>query len=200
MDFFENFYLENDIDLLVVADLDGVNSFLNIDAVRSILTREDWDGCTANQLGAYYDIWALRHPYWSPNDCWQMESFLCGVGLNRFKARQIAVYDRMWRIPLNSEWIPVESAFGGLAVYKAKAVVGLRYAGLTSVGKEICEHVSFNYDFIKRGGNLYINPKLINDNWNEHNEPMKYKKRVKRFIKRYLLSSLEYVGTKFYEK
>ena len=87
-----NVYLEklrtdtkyNDIDYVVVADLDGVNSELTATAVKSCwqLT-EEWDACFANQSRAYYDIWALRHKVWSPNDCWQTYNFLCSNGVNK---------------------------------------------------------------------------------------------------------------------
>jgi hypothetical protein len=52
----------NNIDYVVVADLDGVNSDLTKTAVRSCWKfTEEWDACFANQSKVYYDIWALRH-------------------------------------------------------------------------------------------------------------------------------------------
>jgi hypothetical protein len=198
MEYFENFTKENKVEYLVVADLDGVNSILNVNAIRSINVRTDWEGCTANQTGGYYDIWALRHEFWSPNDCWLAERSLINLGMNRFKAQEAAVYGRMIRIPPNSNWIPVDSAFGGLAIYKSDAVVGLRYAGLTATGTEICEHVSFNFEFKRRGGRLLINPKMLNDSWNEHNEAMKQRKIIKRNLKRIFSNNLDLVRRKLY--
>ena len=51
---------------VVVADLDGVCDLLTPAAFASCWVRDDWDACMANQRGPYYDIWALRHPLWSP--------------------------------------------------------------------------------------------------------------------------------------
>ena len=65
-----------DIDYVVVADLDGVNNALTQEAVKSCFNRTDWSVCTANQSANYYDIWALRHPTWSPADCWEQYRFL----------------------------------------------------------------------------------------------------------------------------
>jgi hypothetical protein len=58
-----------DVDYVVVADLDGINDQLTEASALSCFTRSDWDLCSANQRGPYYDIFALRHATWSPNDC-----------------------------------------------------------------------------------------------------------------------------------
>lgn len=48
-------------DLLVVADLDGVNDELESKCVGSCLAESDsWDACTPVQNGPYYDLYALR--------------------------------------------------------------------------------------------------------------------------------------------
>jgi hypothetical protein len=62
-----------DCQWVVVADLDGINSELSSKAVASCWVRTDWDVCTANQSAPYYDVFALRHPTWSPDDCWRHE-------------------------------------------------------------------------------------------------------------------------------
>src|SRR3954454_6380323 len=59
-------------DYVAVADFDGVNRCLTEAAVASCwVSSADWDVCTANQRDYYYDIWALRHAAWCPEDCWQ---------------------------------------------------------------------------------------------------------------------------------
>ena len=65
----------SDVNFVAVVDLDGVNNLLTEAAVNSCWDRTDWAVCAANQLGPYYDIWALRHPIWSPNDCWEQCRF-----------------------------------------------------------------------------------------------------------------------------
>ncbi|MBN4836260.1 hypothetical protein, partial [Enterobacter hormaechei] len=58
-----------DVDYVLVSDLDGMNGLLDRAALQSCFqVQEAWDVLTANQDGPYYDIWALRHPDWSPDD------------------------------------------------------------------------------------------------------------------------------------
>lgn len=147
---------------VLVADLDGVNARLTREGLLSCWQREDWAACTANQIGPYYDIWALRHPEWCAGDCWRESEFLARYSGNADSARRAAVYARMVPIPADTEWIEVESAFGGLALYRAEVLRGVRYDGLTMDGREVCEHVSMNAQIRAAGGRIYINPRLVN--------------------------------------
>jgi len=172
-----------DCSYVAVSDLDGVNSLLDRKGVLSCWIRDDWDACTANQLGPYYDIYALRHPEWSPDDCWRHEAQLLKKGMNPISAREKAVYSRQKKIPDSSPWINVDSAFGGLAIYKRESLVNATYSGLDSKGAEICEHVTLHATMKADGRKLFINPRLINDEWNEHSKANMVWPRVKRFIK-----------------
>jgi hypothetical protein len=147
---------------LLMADLDGVNDGLTAAALASCWQRDDWAACTANQVGRYYDLWALRHPVWCPGDCWQEADFLSAHGVPRDRAKMAAVYLRMLHIRPDHDWIEVDSAFGGLALYRADALTDLRYAGLTPEGSEICEHVPLHAALRARGGRIFINPRLLN--------------------------------------
>jgi len=146
----------------LMADLDGVNDGLTREALATCWSRGDWDACTANQAGSYYDLWALRHPQWCPADCWKEADFLTEHGVPRDRAKMAAVYTRMIRIPPDSAWLEVDSAFGGLAVYRAEALHGLRYTGLAADGTDLCEHVPLHQGLRARGGRIFINPKLLN--------------------------------------
>jgi len=77
---------KHDFDFIAVADLDGVNVLLNANKVLSCWSRSDWDVCTANQLGPYYDIYALRAENWNEKDCWNEARALYSSGLNPIKA------------------------------------------------------------------------------------------------------------------
>jgi len=149
---------------LLMADLDGVNDGLTREALASCWRRNDWDACMANQAGRYYDLWALRHPAWCPGDCWSEADFLSAHGVPRDRATMAAVYLRMVSIAPDHEWIEVDSAFGGLAVYDANAIAGLRYRGLTPAGAEVCEHVALHAAMRARGARLFINPRLLTGN------------------------------------
>lgn len=151
-----------EVDYVVVADLDGVNSQLTRKAIESCWQRNDWDVCTANQTFNYYDIYALRHKTLSPNDCWDEYQKLRQAGIHPMKARQISVYSRQIHIPAESEWIDVDSSFGGLAVYRAHTYFSSEYASRNKDGSLICEHVEFHRRIKTGGGKIYINPNMIN--------------------------------------
>jgi hypothetical protein len=173
-----------DIDYVIVADLDGVTELLTEYGVSSSFSRNDWDVVTANQRGPYYDIWALRHADWSPNDCWRQYKFLMEHRMNAEKALFGAIQSRMITIREDCDWIEVESAFGGFAIYRKEALDGVQYSGLTETGEEVCEHVALHQILRTRGKRIFINPKLINT-YTEQTIGFLPSERIKRYIKRW---------------
>src|SRR5262249_34493255 len=161
------------VDYLIVADLDGANSLLTNEAILSCWLKSDWDVCCANQRGPYYDIWALRHNTWSPNDCLSQYRFFVQNCLPEEEARFAAQYAKMIIIPEHFDWIEVESAFGGFAVYKRAALDDARYIGLTAQNEEICEHVTFHNMLRSKGSRIFINPRLINCSYTEHSRDLR---------------------------
>ena len=151
----------NDFDFVVVADIDGVNRDLTCFSVETCWDYSMWDMVSANQPLKYYDIWALRARGWSENDCWVEYRNLKGE-LGEKLALKLAVTSRMRSIPTATGLIPVESAFGGLAIYKIDAYLSGRYEGLSDQGDETCEHVFFHDRLRENGYSLYINSKLVN--------------------------------------
>lgn len=172
------------VNFVVVADFDGVNSLLTGEAIASCWRRDDWDVCAANQRGRYYDIWALRHAQWSPNDCWAQYRFLTGHGLSHAKAWSACVRARMLRIPRESQWIEVDSAFGGLAIYRRSALQHGRYTGSDPQGAESCEHVALHGELRAQGCRIYVNPALINGDSPDHTDRMLIERRVARAMER----------------
>jgi glycosyltransferase involved in cell wall biosynthesis len=156
------------VDFVVVADLDGMNSLLTEEAIKSCWEREEWDVCTANQRGPYYDIYALRHEWWSPNDWCLQYSFLISRGMRAARAYSASNYARMIRVREDSEWLEVDSAFGGLAIYRKQAMSNGEYIGLAPDGTEQCEHVAFHGQLRKENKRIFINPRLINAGYTRH--------------------------------
>lgn len=176
------------IDFVVVADLDGVNSKLTELSVNSCWNlNEDWDACFANQSEVYYDIWALRHALWSPNDCWENYNFLINNGSSKSKALQKAVHSRMIKIKNDEIPIEVDSAFGGLGIYKKSVILLSEYIGLNTKNEEFCEHVSFHLNLREKGCRLYIIPSLINCGWNEHSKNIRLISRVKTKLQNFII-------------
>lgn len=157
-----------DVDFLVVADLDGINTSLTSTAVESCFSRTGWAAVFANQAGPYFDIWALRHPEWCPGDCWREFKFLHSNGLDPSISLISAVLSKQVNISATSNWIKVNSAFGGLGIYSVDFIKNAYYIGLDIQGKEVCEHVSFNSMIKINSDLLFINPMLINNKDNEH--------------------------------
>jgi len=170
-----DFVVTQDFDYVAVSDLDGTNSLLTKDAVRSCWLQDNWDVCLANQKGPYYDIYALRHDEWCKQDYGQEIAFLENKGMHPMKARREAVLKKQRKIPPNSSWIEVDSAFGGLAIYTAKSFSVGKYDSIESnTGKTICEHVTFHKRIRNAGGRLFINPKLINHEVKRHKSVLGY--------------------------
>lgn len=156
-------------DFFFVTDLDGINTHLSaetIDRSISFLTSTPGAAATANQLYKYYDIWTLRHPIWSPNDCWASFHKLREI-VGEVNAYRICIESRMIHVDNSLPPIPVDSAFGGAGIYPTSIVRSCRYDGLLN-GKEACEHVAFNADYLKNGGQIYVVPYFINHDISEH--------------------------------
>ena len=156
-------------DYVIVADLDGVNNEISAEAIESCWMRDDWDACFANQRGPYYDIWALRHPFWSPNDCWAQERFYRGATKSNVFSAFVSVYARQIEISEDSDWIEVESAYGGLGIYRAEVFTRRgTHVGLDDAGNEICDIPPFHQSIKFPNTKFFINPRLINGSNNEH--------------------------------
>lgn len=151
-------------DYFVFADLDGLNSTLTTEGLLSCFRYTGWAGMLANQYDRYYDIWALRHPIWCPQDCWLDYKALTRT-VSPELARWICVGSRQIHIPATHAPISVESAFGGFGIYTAESVRTANWSGVTPSGSEVCEWVSFNRSVI---GPIFINPQLQNSTPLEH--------------------------------
>lgn len=170
------------VDCVAVADLDGVNNLITPQAVASCWSRSDWDVCTANQRGPYYDLWALRHPVWNPNDCWKQYAFLREHDLQRELAAWISMYGKMISIPETADWIPVDSAFGGLAIYRRSVLSGVHYAGADETGEEVCEHVCLHGQLRSRGARIFINPRFINTAETVQSHDRSFPQSLRRYL------------------
>lgn len=179
------------VDIVIVADLDGMNDQISLHAIASCFSRTDWDVCTANQKGSYYDVWALRHEIWCPNDCWKQAVFFKRFGLSVKNAKYAGVYAKKLKIPEDETWIEVDSAFGGIAIYRKHVLEGAQYIGVGSDGEKICEHVTLHAQLRAKGYRIFLNPSLINTGETYRGDSVRFSpKRVlaqaRRTIIRYL--------------
>ncbi len=152
----------------LVLDLDGPNANLDLDPLLATFNRaEEWDALFANQDGAYYDIYALRCPGWCEADVWQQiwnarkkRWFRRRPGLAALEANYI--HSIQYSIPPDLPPIPVDSAFGGLGLYRTELLRGQKYAARDAKGEVTCEHVTLNAGLRMHGARLFIAPNLIN--------------------------------------
>lgn len=154
-------------EFLVVADLDGINMGLLPKALSFLKSFDgDYGGLFANQSGPYYDIGALRCKGWCERDPFSQLNDLVAAGVDFESAQSMAISSKMVRIRSSSRPIPVESAFGGLAIHPAAAVSGGRYS--TGTHNEV-EIVEFNRDIVRKTGlPLFIIPSMLNSRYTEH--------------------------------
>lgn len=174
------------VDYVVVADLDGMNSRVTAKGVSSSFTLSDWDVVTANQKFGYYDLLALRHADWCPNDVMlhlrnlqldlqsQLEnsnkkSSRMEIRLAFDQLRKMAIYSKMKVLKKDHPWIEVDSAFGGLAIYKKWIFKNIDYSILPKGDMNECEHVALSFKIRENGGKIFINPRMINNNFNTYN-------------------------------
>lgn len=175
---------QNEFPYVVVADFNLLNNKLSRNSVLTSWSNDDWDIVTANQSGPYYDIWALRHPLWAPNDCWEHHRFIRNYVRFPESALTFSIRSRMLRINKKSNWIKVDSAFGGFAIYKSQfLLMSNYYEGLDANGKMVCEHVAFHKRLTDNGAKIYINPAMINTKYTDHSRQITFWPTVIRFMK-----------------
>ena len=177
-------------DLLVILDFDDSGEY-RVDkknifkSLEFLYTKKNIAGIFANQLGTYYDMWALRDEKYCKNDFWV--EVLQNICAKAYPIDQISpeilkivrdtyIKKKTYSFNINQEPINVHSAFGGFGIYKMENVlnnkrfyegtqtVDLKFKDNTSTKTKFqkCEHVNFNLGFIDQNCELYILPYLIN--------------------------------------
>ena len=172
-----------DFDLAVLIDMDDVATW-PIDlgellkAVQFIQSDPQNAGVFANQLGTYYDIWALRHKTLCPGDAWEevidyKNSYPAASNEEAFNQ---TFKKRIPSFSPTEKPIEVDSAFGGLGIYRMSYILmnpnpylGSKIKSLPAPNgifkvsrRQFCEHVHFHAGIRTLGGKLFIWPALIN--------------------------------------
>lgn len=162
-----------DLDEMSVHEID-IRSFEN--AIEFLFREDARAAVFANQIGTYYDMWALRHAKRCPGDIWEdVLDFAATHNVSDAQAFERKFARRIFSLSPQEKPLKVESAFGGLGVYKMAFVVKNEYEFVGSkvkkirinkkprtIGWQTCEHVPFHLGLGRLGGKLYIDPALIN--------------------------------------
>ena len=150
-------------DYLMAMDVDGVNNKLEFqDLDKSIKMLDDWTAIFPSQKFLYYDIFALRlnkllnDSYVNIiKDDFKNKKFKNLKSNFSFNLKKYFFLRKL----VDKRFIEVDSAFGGMGLYKLNRIIEFRYDSLN--GSQ-CEHVKLNKDLSKKYGNLFIDFKLIN--------------------------------------
>lgn len=151
--------INNEYQYMIMLDLDDVNkSGKFVDSIESCFTypEDKWDVFTGNQIDRYYDLWALRKKGDMEYDCWQMINKHGDNDSNRHKY----VYSK-YKVYPQGKLLEVDSAFGGVAIYKLSSISNCRYVGNHPDDSEKCEHVEFNECIKRNGGKIFINTSFL---------------------------------------
>jgi hypothetical protein len=206
VEFIRENYAEKQWDFIAVADLDGMNYKLSKQAILSCFKiNEVWDGLMSNQRFGYYDLYALRSKGWVESDCFtELESakeinpyireksrfdlvnFFCMF--NHYDTlRNQVIYSRMKVIKKKSALIQIESGFGGFAIYKPWIFLLHNYS-INQKVRIVSEHVSFHTSAKINNAKFFINPALINSNFNQYNlnkfKLIRFTRELKKFLTR----------------
>ncbi len=117
---------------------------------HSFATWESWDAITSNgisnQKGEMYDAFAFRNAelpfahYDKPDTYWS------------------DIVPQIQRVyPAKGSFVSVDSAFGGLAIYKRNKLNGCKYTSI----KGDCEHIEFHKCLRHNGGRMFMNPSQV---------------------------------------
>ena len=149
-------------DYVVVADLDGVTKGLSPGSLSREI-QQDLNGycaLTANTRGLYYDILALRKLGWVEQDYRKLEREALSRGESIFRAKFFSLVNKQKRLRSNLGILPVESAFGGLAVYRAECILRCSYLA-ESKNSEECEHVNLSRQLIEKDCKIGLSARLV---------------------------------------
>lgn len=154
MDFLESIPFNADYSMLVDLDVERID-------VKGVLTSFgsdiEWDAVTANGYSYSTNFKRRYHDTFA----------LCEYGLETQKQtlQMVRDYREVFSfLKKNMPFIRVYSSYGGIAIYKSKAIKGLRYAPVFNEygGVQVrCEHFSLFKAMAERGYNkVFINPNM----------------------------------------
>jgi len=147
-------YVPIDLDDQILASLDPASFWRAVDKFET----DGMNGIFPISRPYYYDLLALRAPGWVEADHQELVA-ASRPRLGWFRSLQQIVFAR--QLPVSSfaadTLIPVDSAFGGIGIYRFLAIDTSRYHVIWLGRYFQCEHVSFNQAI----DSLYIDTGLV---------------------------------------
>jgi glycosyltransferase involved in cell wall biosynthesis len=145
-----------DRDYVIVIDLD-ISRFEIDGIIHSFGTFRHWDCITANGKSFSSKLTIQYHDSYALVECGKIDH----------PQTEETIYSNQKKFAFMKKGGPlimVDSAFGGLAIYKWSSIKGFYYSGLPNKDRSVqtkCEHVSLHRQMIDRGNSrIFINPSM----------------------------------------
>ena len=152
----------DEFEYVIMCDLDNFKEWDINQILSSILyPKKEWDVILP---AATYDLYALRAKKFVVNTDLVSWNFWC-----KLQTRIGCLYSNFLK---KNDWIQVESAFGGLAIFKKKSLIGIEYRGIIQpeyldyiLNKDCQNDILFQFSYSK----------IANEITNRKNELYKWK-------------------------
>lgn len=146
-------YVPIDSDIFVFEHT-NIDDFENI--INQLIENNIWEGVFPFSIPYYYDIFALRKPGWvDGNNLLQAKQRKQKIKFGSFFINYFYIFRKQVdKDFFKQKKIKVNSAFGGIGIYKIKDIQNLKYTYLPDFQNIdfVSEHINFNLNF----KNLYI--------------------------------------------
>ena len=157
-----NYVRKQNSEYFCVADLDGILGDASaVDGFLSNFALEDcWDAVFPINRGIYYDIWTFRHPEICMDDYERrMNQIVPAFSDQNILDLCLHSIQNLDFSKLTA-WLKVDSAFGGIGLYKTASFAYSSYFGFKD-GYEVTDHLAFHEKARLQGATFYINPSFI---------------------------------------
>ncbi len=149
-----DFYIPLDLDVELFSQI-STDDFLKI--LTRVNKDNDIDALFPFSLPFYYDLAALRAYGWLEEDVWiKFNKLAKKLKVGKIFLRIFLIFKKQIKQPRNKKLIQVESAFGGIGLYKLKE-------GISSLHKYGLNHKAVSADHILF--NSHFNKKYIDPSW-----------------------------------
>ena len=147
-----DFYIPLDLDVELFSQI-STNEFIEI--LTRFQKNDDIDALFPFSVPFYYDLAALRSVGWLEDDVWiGFNNIAKKLKIGKIFLRIFVIFNKQIKKPKNNKLIQVESAFGGIGLYKLKeGITSLHKYGLSDKAVS-ADHIVFNSHFNKK----YIDP------------------------------------------
>jgi hypothetical protein len=159
-----SFARDTGADYFCVADLDGVLGSASPELERGFLSNflyePAWDAVFPITAPGFYDLYAFRHGRLAQKDFElvsnQTPSVITYQDILEFQVGKF----RKLKFETMRGWLEVDSAFGGMGIYKTSSFAWSNYFG-SEGDHEVCEHIGFHQKAALQGAKFYMNPEFI---------------------------------------